>query len=1798
MGLKIARNCRLNLHEHCQPAFKCVCDRITPQAVLPFHSATDSRAPFVAYSRASIPVFLHFESVPRYLLFVRTTPTAPLLLLAVMARKKKTPPDSSPRRSRRAALRTVSKVATLSQRRTHFERVVQHHVAQRKSNTPAELWKLDQSVLSDSVPSLDPDDVENLLNDPPSAPHKLCALLLRLRKVTNDASDAEDSTEMRDDDGEGEKDNNDELSESELADLPNLAQVLANDSFISHESDEIRLFTACALAEILRISAPKAPLSDNKLKAVCNLFIDELTVIAFAEDHLKSFRFALLEQLATVKTFAIFSEEEHVVADIFACFYASVRPHQAEKYKEHLGFILVTLLTEVDTIDQTLLDALLAPLAQDPSEQSANSLKSLSGYSASAVQLASYVLVAAKNQLQVPICNFFNSALHKLSKGRLLPEKRGPGRPRKTKEEPTIDDDDPDYENLDSDLSEDIENLVVTVNQIAPSMLIYVIPSLEERLRAKDSVVRRNVAHLLGKLFMSSSATVSAYPSVFTEFLHRARDIEPVLRAEVCKTLGPLIVTNPRQRATLNKALHDRVLDQSETVREVVAISVGKTESYASSELIAALSTRLRDRKQSVRHETFRQLASLYKTQLKNVRERPESSLSDPLTEASTLADTQEEVSEQNDKMVPKLNLPRPLKPRRKDGVIPLWMAELPNHLLASHQLLQNTDDLILLDDIEKFVFEEMISWDTTSSSSDELRVSKFAAFIGNLNEQSIVHFNAMVSRRGRIVKALKRICNIRLKEKHEEGQNQDIPDTEVPGSVVGTPIRAVKRTFAKKSKESSSLGGENVAPLGLDGELQTASNTLSSLLGRRKFRNEDSLALCLRLCNVADRRFFEQLNTALSQTVSSEEALAASQDAVSRVSSKSVLGEFMGTVVFPAARLLLFSVSHLEAAFAIVSRYNARVQESAKVHIDQPTFLDGIPENSFVGDNDVMCGILRYIELTSLHFPQMLKGEKTNPYDMVCQSNHESPYSLQVLVGGLKVMSRIEWTDLTDEQRNPLIEQLHKIMVAPVEIDAKVSSYMAKWATRALVQVCKGFSSSDEVWERTLNLLVKELEENINNAKFLLSPYSSLVQLAKHAGSVFKTVYVRVLDHARLLMFGQYNENLRTNLTLDGEEEVDETADGKVSPFRAFWKSSFAPICGTSRMVCDDPILDLYVACLAELCTRAVKLMVYCVHAADLDEDEVIEIMKLLKYGAEIKRGDVFDLRLKFEDEDGQEVEDPSDAHQNPSFVSAWNVIRLACCSGMLYLARSPRYFKAVNPTDINWALHCTSDPRAEVRIAFARDLNRYVVRKGLPFRWISALALMAVDPEKENLSEVRTMLTTSLRRKRNHIRSRLQNNPSTLRKLLPEVTMPVLIWLIAHHPDAANPDEEVKRDYNLGSEKLMEFLLDRLLDSNEYAAVIHEYLDALAVAKDIGDDEDEISEVTKRIHTLARTCSVLLKKKQAGRKWNLLEHPGIVALPGDLFQKGATNEENSAAPPQSLLDAAKQFDADVGEAEKKTPKSAMEESPARRRSRATPQKKSTDSAKKETPKRSVEESPARRRGRPTSDKGTLAREQKKGPGSAVKKSPGRPRRQPIMEMDSPEQTPKKSPRSAKKETPARRRTRSTSEKESPEQPKTKTPQSAAKKGAGRKRTRSILGSREQEEVESSEQKPEESPVRRRTRSTVQENGSGPGEEEETSQSAVKKTPTRRRTRSILTQGTPEQKKPETPQPAAEESPVSRETRSDSKKRQKTSSTPEKRGRKKSEVQTPESAMEESPARRRTRSSSRKRQRVSNVSK
>jgi hypothetical protein len=232
-------------------------------------------------------------------------------------------------------------------------------------------------------------------------------------------------------------------------------------------------------------------------------------------------------------------------------------------------------------------------------------------------------------------------------------------------------------------------------------------------------------------------------------------------------------------------------------------------------------------------------------------------------------------------------------------------------------------------------------------------------------------------------------------------------------------------------------------------------------------------------------------------------------------------------------------------------------------------------------------------------------------------------------------------------------------------------------------------------------------------------------------------------------------------------------------------------------------------------------------------------------------------------------------------------SVSRLCACRGVIFLARSPMFYNKIRPSDYLSVVFCAQDEHPDVRLLFARHVYLCLQKKRLPFRWIVALVLMAVDPDKDNLDEVRSMCTSLIRQRRRGFAQALSRHGQTknLHQLLPESVVPVLIWVLANHPDIENDAEKDKAKH----ERYLDFFFDRLLESTEYASVLHETLAQVAIAKDATKVKRDLapSTSTSQIAIVAQTASAILTKKQAGRIWHV-DQTCSVLLPSDLFVAG----------------------------------------------------------------------------------------------------------------------------------------------------------------------------------------------------------------------------------------------------------------------------------------------------------------------
>lgn len=1370
------------------------------------------------------------------------------------------PPASPPRRVRRSSHRSAKRAPrSLPHRRAEFDRIAVRHIsASRAASASSRLSSALTDLPSDaSDPLLEevdlrPSFARRVLDvEPEKMELLLRALVQRLRAM-----------DQRGEEGDHGED---------VQDLRGLAEQLSADRFVSHASASVKLLVACSLAELLRISAPDPLMSSRKLEQVCSLFIDQLTWLAVENEGMEAFRFSLLEQLSTVKTFVIFAHDSAVICDLFACFYAISRPHQPSKVGEYFADILTSVLDEADEMNHDILDSLLAPLVP--------SLR----YSPSAVKLAETVLSHAANIVQVSLCSMLNASIRQI---RQQKSSTAAGKPRrrtpvkKKQEEVEV----PQVAEL-SEHHEHIADLLVAINTAAPDILIYVIPSLEDRIRAGDEFVRLANVHLLARLFVSRQDMAESYPSLFAEFLARIRDVSPAIRAEVCKVLAALMVLHPKHREDLNELLRDRLLDRDEDVRVVAVRSVGESVNFADEELLKLMSSRLRDRKPSVRAEALKQLTEIYIGKESNSIGKTAVSSGTSESEMDNAGDEEDNRSFERGSNS---------TDERRAGTSPsntqtnypaeagtLKLSWLPQTLIQAHIALRGAEDAASADEVERVVFKKILCSKSDDPSVVNIHLRRFAVFLAGLDDTALSHLIQLANERQRCRDSLLRIADYRLRAKRRPISGDD---TTGPGP----------RTFSGRKNEREADSAN--LPATVVAEIHDLSKNLSRFFHRRPSGQDDLLSLCLAVSSAVDLRIYEKVVRAVDWKSTYSERAAAQQDAVSRIGSKTAAGIFLQNNVFSRCLPGVFTPLHLSTACEIA------IEESKAPNLSSETGVGDETDGNFPA---VLSGVLRYLDFVSKLVPSLVGYALESVMSLVSIPLNESDSSSDVILVGLKLISRLPAEFLDLENVSSIDGLIRPWMLTKRLFNVEQSTNLAKWSTRASIRLhyAEVEEESSFLHQLTKDICL-ELDLFRGNTEEILAPITALTQLAKHSPKVFKPFALESFDFARALLYGSLNEKMKS---LQRQDEA--LSNGQRSRNQTLSRRSCPSVLGQDAFFLLDLVTDFHVGIMAELAYRAVKLLVYALSFVDSKDDELIDVFKTLLHVLLQKNGDVFDVTQSSStssSEDAHISDEIPLVSESVSIMCAMS--RLSAGRGLLYLARHHKFFRRFSPPLLVSTILLAQDEQPHIRIAFAKIVFTQIRRKKLPFRWVVAFPLMAVDPVRKNVSLIKTMMTTLFRhRRRIFERAKLESNSRSSIQLLPEAAVPELIWVLANLPEV-ELDQEA--DF-VESEKCLGLMMERLLESNEYAGVLNEFIEGLSITQDATEREDDgPGAKTERIHILGRIASTILKKKQTGKKWNLSRHPGQVSFPKDMFRVINRDAETSGVHPPSLVDVARLYD------------------------------------------------------------------------------------------------------------------------------------------------------------------------------------------------------------------------------------------------------------------------------------------------
>ncbi|KAH0834786.1 hypothetical protein J3R83DRAFT_10387 [Lanmaoa asiatica] len=270
-----------------------------------------------------------------------------------------------------------------------------------------------------------------------------------------------------------------ELAEldQELVDVNSLSSVrsqLINTSLLLHKDRGVKAYTACCLADILRLYAPDAPYTQNELKDIFQFFFRQLsTGLKGTDAPYYNEYFHLLESLSTVKSVVLVCDLPHadeLMTEIFRDFFALVRRDLAKKIELFIADVLVALIDECQSLPTEVLATIMAQFI-------------------------------GQEYASRPACL----------------QTRGADLQRNIRQVAA---------SLTFDEIRTAHDLVKQLSKSCPSLLHSVIPQLEEELRVDQVQVRLIVTQALGEMFADKGGSdlIRKYPTTWNVWLMRKND--------------------------------------------------------------------------------------------------------------------------------------------------------------------------------------------------------------------------------------------------------------------------------------------------------------------------------------------------------------------------------------------------------------------------------------------------------------------------------------------------------------------------------------------------------------------------------------------------------------------------------------------------------------------------------------------------------------------------------------------------------------------------------------------------------------------------------------------------------------------------------------------------------------------------------------------------------------------------------------------------------------------------------------------------------------------------------------------------------------------------------------------------------------------------------------------------------------------------------------------------------------------------------------------------------------------------
>ncbi|KAJ2802150.1 Sister chromatid cohesion protein pds5, partial [Coemansia helicoidea] len=367
--------------------------------------------------------------------------------------------------------------------------------------------------------------------------------------------------------------------------LDGVTKQLVAPALLRHKEPGVVAYVSCCIADVLRLYAPEAPYTDDEIKQIFSVFIDQLQLLGDSDSQFSPLREYLLTSLATVRTPALVAmqpDAEEIISRFFTVLFGVVGGSQAHSIQMQILDVLQQLVEEPKAVPQDVIDVILLQFTKRRQQDNP-----------AAHQLAGDLATATADILQKYIYQYFNDVIVSAAQNR---EAGG-----------SLDD------------LRAAHNLILELNRAAPGTLLNVVPQLEEELGVEDVDVRVLATGVVGQMLADKGFTLSKrYDSTWKAWKSRRADAAAAVRVQWAECAVALYQHQPQLARELNDGIAEKLRDVDERVRQAACRALGLLEMGAAvraaiaEQVVAALGERCRDRKAAVRSEAIVALATLY----------------------------------------------------------------------------------------------------------------------------------------------------------------------------------------------------------------------------------------------------------------------------------------------------------------------------------------------------------------------------------------------------------------------------------------------------------------------------------------------------------------------------------------------------------------------------------------------------------------------------------------------------------------------------------------------------------------------------------------------------------------------------------------------------------------------------------------------------------------------------------------------------------------------------------------------------------------------------------------------------------------------------------------------------------------------------------------------------------------------------------------------------------------------------------------------------------------------------------